>query len=121
MKIEGNLTDGAILLEIGRRLERTRLEKNLTQADVAEMAGVSRATLQRLETGQGVAATSLIRAFRALGLLDALERTVPELPLSPMEQLKLQGRRRQRAARATATHRPGVAWRWGDQAKAPER
>ena len=51
MKIVKPATDAAVLTEIGRRLARVRLEKNLTQVQLAEQAGVSKSTVQRLESG----------------------------------------------------------------------
>ena len=39
-------------LVLKNRLKETRLEKNLSQQDLAEMVGVSRNTISSLETGQ---------------------------------------------------------------------
>lgn len=120
MKIEGFLTDEAVLCELGARLERTRLERNLTQRALAEEAGVERKALQRLEAGQPVRLTSFIRVLRALGLLEALERLVPEPAPSPIELLKLHGRRRRRASgerrRSTPGQEDAPPWQWGDEA-----
>ena len=51
MKITKQATDAAVLTELGGRLTRLRLERNLTQAQLAEQAGVSKRTVQRLESG----------------------------------------------------------------------
>ena len=59
MKISELLTDNVILAEIGERIARRRLDLQLTQADVAEQAGVSKRTLERIEFG----AWSLSPAF----------------------------------------------------------
>ena len=74
MKVERYLTDEAVLSELGARLERTRLERNLTQRELAAEAGVERKAVQRIEAGESVKLTSFIRVLRALGLLDALDR-----------------------------------------------
>ena len=98
MKIATKLTNEAILQELGERLAGARLERNLTQAALAEEAGVAKRTVERLESGQ--AATQLsgfVRVCRALGLLERLDALVPEGTASPIAQLKLQGRKRQRA------------------------
>ncbi len=120
MRINGYLTDDVVLAELGARLERTRLERNLTQRELAEEAGVERKALQRLEAGQPVRLTSFIRVLRALGLLDALERLVPEPPPSPIEQLELHGKRRRRASGERRRSTPGpqepAPWQWGDEA-----
>jgi transcriptional regulator with XRE-family HTH domain len=117
MKITSQLTDAAVLAELGRRLARTRLDGNITQAELGEEAGVGIATVQRLESGRPVTSASLIRVLRVLGLLDALEQLVPEPAPSPVELLKLQGKRRRRAARGPV---PGeqtaqTPWVWGDR------
>ena len=69
MRITENLTDDAVLAELGARLARWRLEKNLTQAELSDRAGVGRRTIQRLEAGESVQVTSLVRVLRVMGLL----------------------------------------------------
>ena len=83
MKIDSGLTDEAVLAELGARLVRTRLERNLTQRELAEEAGVERKAVQRIEAGESVKLTSLLRVLRALGLLDALDRLVPAAGAEP--------------------------------------
>jgi transcriptional regulator with XRE-family HTH domain len=117
MKIINLSTDEAILRELGQRLAAQRLRRNLTQMQLAEQAGISKSTLQRLESGE--AATQLsgfVRVCRALGLLEQFEALLPEPAPSPMAQLKLQGRQRQRATGGKATQRARKKWTWGDPA-----
>ncbi len=122
MKIEGYLTDESVLSELGARLERIRLERNLTQRELAVRAGVAYKAIQRIEAGESVKLTSFIRVLRGLGLLDALDRLVPEPTPSPIELLKLHGRRRQRASGARRKSAPGrdptTPWHWGDETPA---
>jgi transcriptional regulator with XRE-family HTH domain len=119
MKITGNATDDAVLTEIGKRLMETRLASNLTQAQLAEQAGVSKRTVERLEAG--AVATQLsgfIRVCRVLNVLDRFEALIPESMPSPMAQLKLRGKQRQRASagKATAAPKPSAKkWHWGDE------
>jgi transcriptional regulator with XRE-family HTH domain len=117
MRIEPGLTDEAVLAELGSRLARARLERNLTQEELGDQAGVGRPTVQRLEAGEPIKVTSLIRVLRVLGLIEGLDRAVPEPVPSPIERLKLSGKERRRA---TGTRSRGVAdtvgpWRWGDE------
>jgi transcriptional regulator with XRE-family HTH domain len=115
MEIHNELSDDAALTEIGRRLARWRLDRNLTQGQLAAEAGVSRDTVQSLERGHNVTVVGLFRVLRALGLLDGLEQLVPEPLPSPIEQLQRTERRRQRAAGAHARggeRQPGP-WTWG--------
>ncbi|MEO7998202.1 MAG: helix-turn-helix transcriptional regulator, partial [Gemmatimonadaceae bacterium] len=79
MKIAAALTDDAVIRELGARLAATRLERNLTQADLATEAGVSKRTVERLESGEVAAQLSaFIRVCRVLGLLDRLDVFLPE-------------------------------------------
>lgn len=99
MKIRSQLTDEAILSELGSRLAAARLGRNLTQAALAEEAGISKRTVERMEAG--AVATQLsgfLRVCRVLGLLDRLETLIPETRVSPIALLKQQGRKRQRAS-----------------------
>ena len=116
MEITHKATDDAVLRELGGRLAHFRLGRNLTQAQLAERAGVSKRTVQRLESG-GVATqlSGFIRVCRVLGLLERLDQLAPEAVASPLEQLKLQSRRRQRASRKSASPEKSTQWRWGDK------
>jgi transcriptional regulator with XRE-family HTH domain len=98
MRIDSNLSDRAISSELGSRLKHLRLERNLDQRTLAEEAGVSRTTVQRMEEGESVTVTSLLRVMRILGIVEDLERAIPEPVPSPIQQLDLQGRQRQRAS-----------------------
>lgn len=60
------MTDAAVLAELGERLARLRLQRNLTQAQLAREAGVSKRTLIRLERGESSQVTNLIRVVRSL-------------------------------------------------------
>jgi transcriptional regulator with XRE-family HTH domain len=114
MNITSQLTDQAVLQELGERIHSARLAKNLTQAALAEQAGVAKRTVERLESGAAVQLMGFVRVCRALGVLERLEVLMPALGISPMMQLKMQGRQRQRAARAKAEPAATQAWAWGD-------
>jgi transcriptional regulator with XRE-family HTH domain len=114
------MTDTAVLAELGRRLERHRLERNWTQAVLAAEAGVGQATVQRAERGESVQMTSMIKLLRALGLLGALDVAIPESIDLPIAQLERDQRKRRRRAsgrgrgrkRAEPDEQP---WRWGEE------
>jgi len=92
------MSDKAILGELGSRLQRERLNRNMTQAELALKAGVSLRSLQYLETGRPCTLVSLIKILRALGSLAALDAFFPEPGLSPVQLARLKGRERQRAS-----------------------
>ncbi len=107
------LSDDAFLSKLGERLCRYRLRLGLTQAALADKAGISKRTVERIEAGSSAQLSSFIRLCRALDLLDDLDRLVPALALSPMEQLKLGGKQRRRAS-SQPPRPPTSAWVWGD-------
>ncbi len=115
MNISPNITDETLLKLIGERLGRLRLSKNLTQQQLAEQAGLGLRTVQRLELGQ--AATQLsgfVRVCRVLDLIERFEALVPEEAASPMAQLKLQSRKRQRATGKKAAAGKPKQWTWAE-------
>ena len=115
MKIAAELTDEAVLRELGGRLARIRIESNLTQAALAEQAGVSKRTVERLESGEVAAQLSgFLRVCRVLGLLERFEILLPEPAPSPMAQLKRQGRKRLRATGKNPANGTVKKWTWGD-------
>ncbi len=114
MKFHENNSGDATLIELGNRLARYRLNRNLTQDALAREAGVSKRTVHRVEHGKSIQASNLIRILRALRLLENLEALIPEPAISPIQQIKLRGKMRQRASSSSDKpddHRP---WSWGD-------
>jgi transcriptional regulator with XRE-family HTH domain len=65
------------LRNVAEDLSTWRKLRGLTQAQLADRAGVSRDTLSRLEHGDGgVSTEKLLRVLRALGILDGLARAL---------------------------------------------
>lgn len=106
--------DAVIIEELGERLARHRLNRNLTRESLAEQSGISRSTLARLEGGRSTSVQNLVRVLRALNLVANLEALVPELPPSPMQQLETKKHRRRRASAARRKLEPPEPWKWGD-------
>jgi DNA-binding XRE family transcriptional regulator len=95
MKISDLLTDDAILAELGTRVARCRLERQLTQADLAEQAGVSKRTVERIEAGASA--------------------QLPEAAPRPMDLLKRKGKARQRASSRRPSEGSNTPWSWDDE------
>jgi transcriptional regulator with XRE-family HTH domain len=117
MKITTTLTDEAALREIARRVQRARLDRQMTQADLAEAAGVARPTIERFEASGSGQLTTLVRVLRALNLVDRLDAILPEATVRPIEVLETHGQGRKRAShrRKTTPPTPKGAWTWGDE------
>jgi transcriptional regulator with XRE-family HTH domain len=113
MKFTESRSDHATLEELGNRIARYRLNGNWTQAALAREAGVSKRTLHRLEHGDSIQASNLIRILRALHLLENLEALVPEPTISPIQQVRLLGKLRQRASSPSGESKRKGPWSWG--------
>lgn len=102
-------TINEITAELGLRLKAVRLSQSLTQADLADRAGVSVGTVKALEkTGQSSVA-SLARVVQALGLTDQLQSlfVLKVQSIAEMEQAQLATRQRApRKARVTLRSQP---------------
>jgi transcriptional regulator with XRE-family HTH domain len=117
MKIEPGMADDVTLRELGERLARARLERNLTQGALANQAGVSKRTVERLESGEVATKLSgFLRVCRVLGLMERFNALIPEPVPSPIAQLKLQGRKRKRASGKRAAASSPKKWTWDDPA-----
>jgi transcriptional regulator with XRE-family HTH domain len=114
MKISRQTAEPVVLQELGARLAGERLAQDLTQAQLAEQAGVSKRTVERLEAGAvATQLSTFLRVLRVLGLQDKLDALIAEPAPSPIEQLKRKGRTRQRAS-GQSEPEPGAGkpWRW---------
>lgn len=101
------MSDKAILREIGRRLRRTRLEKNLSQQRLAELSGLNRTTISAAERKAAIGVQTLVQILRALDALDGLDAFLPDPGLSPLQLAEMKGKQRQRASRQGAGHERG--------------
>lgn len=117
MEMSDQLPDAAVLRELGARAARIRLERNLTQARLAQEAGVHRNTVDRFEGGNSISLLNLVRIMRALELIPELANVFPQREPSPVELLRLRGgeRRRARAPQGEGGADGEGAWRWGDE------
>ena len=102
-------TDQAVLEELGKRLRQRRLDSNLSQAEVAERAGLDRTTSGQLERDGRASLLTMVQVLRALGALDELDAFLPPLGPSPLELARRQGRQRQRASHPRRTGDDGTA------------
>jgi len=91
------LSDSSIVAQIGNFVKKNRLQQNITQAKLAEMAGLNRWTISQLENGESVTLTSLIQILRTLDLLNALSQFEVIDEISPLEYAKLKKKEKTRA------------------------
>ena len=103
-----------VLKELGERVRAIRIDMPLTQAELAQRAGVSLRTVANLEAGRDVKLDSLLSVLRALGLLANVELLVPEPLVRPLALLDTPARRR-RATSPKKRSTPHEGWKWGDE------
>ncbi|NHB89657.1 helix-turn-helix transcriptional regulator [Photorhabdus tasmaniensis] len=88
----------AMAVELGERLKQARLNNDLTQAEIAELVGVTRKTVLNAEKGK-VQLEIFVAIMAALNLTEQLELFLPKQNISPIQLAKLQGKKRQRASK----------------------
>jgi transcriptional regulator with XRE-family HTH domain len=90
------LSNTAIVQEIGKRVKEYRLKKRFSQKELAERAGISVFTVAQIEHGKPVSIAMIVPVLRILRLLDNLEALLPEIAISPVEILKFKEKQSQR-------------------------
>lgn len=96
------LTDNMILKKIGENIKRIRLERNVSQKELAEFAGVAISSIAALERGDNVSLKTLIPLLRALNSLHMLSDFLNEPEISPIAYAKLlDGQKTRKRASAT--------------------
>jgi len=116
LRISDDLSDDAVLRELGERLGRRRIALELTQAQLAERAGIAKRTLERMESGASAQLSSVIRVLRALDLLSSLDQLLPPAAPGPLDLLRRDGRVRQRVSSRRQAERAAENWSWDDDA-----
>lgn len=106
-------TSDQIEAALCRRLESIRLSRNITQAQLAEEAGISPRTIGRLEKGEGISMDTFIRVLKALGIQHSLEALLPDPTVRPIERVGLGTGERKRARPAPPSNEHPT-WAWGD-------
>lgn len=91
------VTAAAIAQEIGERLKQARLNQDLTQSEVADLAGVGRKTVLNAEKGK-VQLDIMLAILMALDLTEQIDLFLPKQEVSPLQLAKLRGKKRQRAS-----------------------
>ena len=92
------MSDSAIIRQIGAFVKELRLQQNKTQAQLAELSGLNRWTINQIEKGESISLISLIPILRGLNSLHTLEDFSIKEEISPIEYAKLKKQKRKRAS-----------------------
>ena len=115
MRISGEENNTFLLREIGERIRDIRIAVPLTQKEMAEKAGVSPRTVERIENGENVKIENLLNILRTFGLLENLNTLIPEQEVPPSVLLD-RGKKRVRAVSRKMGNAKDSEWKWGDEA-----
>jgi len=108
------LNDKAVLTLIGNRIAAHRINQNRTQSDLADEAGIGKRTLERIESGVSTQLISVIRVMRALGIIENIKALIPDMGPSPIQELRRQSYKRQRASLNKKNPSGPEKWTWGE-------
>ncbi len=115
MNMLNTLDNRALAKEIGRRLTHLRLSARLKQEDLARKAGISCASLYRMEKGiGGIRLDSFLSVLRSLGVLNSLSVMLPEPSLTPLQMAELEKKKKGLPKRVRAVP-VKTRHRWGDE------
>ena len=103
-------SDDDILLELTQRIRKRRLNLNITQEELSKRAGVHIQTIKNFESGKATTLLTFIQILRAFGEMDALDLFLPDPGVSPIELLKLKGKKRERASRSDKNQSNESSW-----------
>ncbi|MDR7131025.1 transcriptional regulator with XRE-family HTH domain [Algoriphagus sp. 4150] len=106
------LSDTAILYQLGRFVKHHRMDQNKSQEQLATAAGISRSTLSLLERGEKVNLITLIQVLRVLDKLQWLESFEVKKTISPIDYIKLQKKHERQRIRNSgmAAENPPSEW-----------
>ena len=84
-------TGNDLLMLFAQRVKEYRLAAQLSQKELAELSGVSQATISHFEQGvnRNLTLGNFIALLRILGLEQRLMELMPELPMQPMVLRKI--------------------------------
>jgi transcriptional regulator with XRE-family HTH domain len=104
-RITAQMSDAAIVSQIGQFIKHIRSQKNITQANLAEMAGLNRYTLGQIENGESITLSSLIQILRALDSLQVLKEFEISNEISPLEYAKLKKQKAKQRVRNKTSYK----------------
>lgn len=65
---EADVEAGIRAYHVGEAIRRARKEKNLTQEQLGKLMGVQRAQISKIESGKNLNFSTIVRAFKAMGI-----------------------------------------------------
>lgn len=104
------MSDQALAAFIGQFIRSKRMEQNMTQAQLAKDAGISRSTLVLLEKGETASLGTLLQVLRMLNQLHVLSVFEITPVVSPLLLVKEEMKKRQRVRSKPSSQKPQTDW-----------
>jgi transcriptional regulator with XRE-family HTH domain len=92
------MADPNIVKEICKSLKQMRLNKNISQQKLADISGINRVTISRMEAGRAATLLTIVQILRGLDRLDVLNVFREEPEISPIQMLKFEEGQRKKAS-----------------------
>ncbi|WP_291114356.1 helix-turn-helix domain-containing protein [Flavobacterium sp. UBA6135] len=92
------MTDAVVVQTLCSSLKQMRLNKNISQEELAERCGLSRITISRMESGKAINLLTMVQVMRALGKLDLLNHLNEEPEISPLQVMEERSKYRKKAS-----------------------
>jgi DNA-binding Xre family transcriptional regulator len=110
-----DISDDALLKEVGHRIAHLRISAKMKQGDLAAKAGMSSFALSRLENGAGgIRLDSSLSALSCLKVLNKLSILLPEPTLTPLQVAEFEKRAKKMPKRIRTVRAMGGRT-WGDE------
>jgi transcriptional regulator with XRE-family HTH domain len=93
-----SMTDVFVVKTLCQSIKQMRLNKNMSQEELAERSGISRITISRMETGKAINLLTFVQILRALENLDLLNHLNIEPEISPMQVMEERSKYRKKAS-----------------------
>jgi transcriptional regulator with XRE-family HTH domain len=94
-----SMSDDRLAQLLGEFIKHHRVDKNISQDELATKAGLSRPTISLMERGKSMNLNSIIRVLRVLDLLYLFDAIKITQTISPIEMLKIQEKQRKRSSK----------------------
>ena len=98
--ISYSMSDIAVLKEIGAQIRQMRLNRNVSQAKLGAISGLSRKAISDIERNGRCSMMSIVQILRALEKLELLNIFSTEFLVSPIQIAKMYGRQRKKASKS---------------------
>jgi putative transcriptional regulator len=108
-------TSQQIVSALCERVKEIRLAKNISQLQLSKDAGVSRATIERMENGNDISLGTFVRVLTALNVQSGLQVTLPDMSIRPVERVQMLGRERKRSYPRKKKVNINKQWNWNEK------